>query len=191
MGLAPLLIDDVEVLRAAANAGSSATLTPSVHLTRGESGFAHDAVYYSPPTGNLPKNEPDRTKQWHLVWVAPPALLRLLSRYGGYCEALFVDLARQAHMELFELLGGGSLDAENLAIAAKALGRLVREDHIVVPALLPLLHHADGMVREFAAAGLSSHPTPAAKRALKRLADTDPNPGVSRVAREILEDFDE
>ncbi len=110
---------------------------------------------------------------------------RLLTKWGGYCKALFTELATQAPGELVQILEDRSIPASRRTFAAEILGR-VNESDVVVGPLLELLDHPSRLIREGAVYGLSWHATPEVRTRLQALVTEDPSPAVRQAAQETL-----
>jgi HEAT repeat protein len=98
---------------------------------------------------------------------------------------MFRSYAATTPMKLLELLP--SLGDVDLSFAAEALGT-ASDSGLAVPALLALLDHRSAPVREGAIYGLEKHleRSGSARATLKRIATTDPSPGVRAAAQDAL-----
>lgn len=107
-------------------------------------------------------------------------------------EEKFVRFAEQDPARLVGLVRADSLlRPALLTFAAEALGRIANSA-LVVGALLPLLGHADPVVREGAVYGLAPHLEASlqARDALRTLAAREPSPGVKAAVNDVLSTLD-
>lgn len=109
------------------------------------------------------------------------------SRWSRPCEAAFELLARRHPLDLARLIEKGRLASPDLTFAAEALGR-IDASWIVRQTLLPLLEHADAIVREGAVYGLQKHLGDEVRERLTRCARTDVSAGVRAAAEDALSD---
>ena len=108
--------------------------------------------------------------------------------FRDHCEEEFVYLAEQNPAELVRLMKSTLADRPNLlTFAAEAVGRIANAA-LVVAILLPLLSHADPVVREGAVYGLSPHLGSSldAREALRDMVKSDPSPGVVDAINDAL-----
>lgn len=112
-----------------------------------------------------------------------------LSRWAGPCEAMFEHLAAEAPQELLDMIAGGTLHHCTLTFAAEWAGK-VPEEHLESArrVLLPLLEHAQPIVREGAVYGLASNLNEDVVKRLKALAESDPSPGVRAAAESATDE---
>lgn len=105
-------------------------------------------------------------------------------------EEKFVRFADENPGRLVELIRS-SLRPALLTFAAEAAGRIANTA-LVVNALLPLLAHADAVVREGAIYGLSPHLEASleAREALRTMLAREPSPGVKAALNEALANLD-
>ncbi len=103
-------------------------------------------------------------------------------------EEKFVRFAEQDPARLVELIRSNSLlRPALLTFAAEAAGRIANTA-LVVGALLPLLGHADPVVREGAVYGLEPHLEASleAREALRSMVAREPSPGVKAAVNDAL-----
>ena len=111
---------------------------------------------------------------------------RLLEQYGGYCEALFEQLATDAPTELMDLVRFAGLRPAKLTYAAEALGSTGRAEAVSI--LIEILSsHPSALVREGAIFGVLKASTTSARPTLERLALSDPSAAVREAASSALE----
>lgn len=102
-----------------------------------------------------------------------------------YSEDLFEKLADHSPAQLIRLVQEGRLKDTDLTFAAEAIGR-IRDHSLAVPALRHLLAHPAAVVREGALYGLSRHLTAEVERLIGSVAESDNDPCIREVARDIL-----
>lgn len=110
------------------------------------------------------------------------------ARWSRPCEAAFEFLARRHPIDLARLIEKGRLASPDLTFAAEALGR-IDASWIVRQTLLPLLEHAEAIVREGAVYGLQKHLSDELRARLVRVARTDASAGVRAAAEDALSDL--
>lgn len=99
----------------------------------------------------------------------------------------FAAMAEHSPDELLDLLRGGTLQVSELTFAAEIAGQ-IPDPEAIVPELMQLLEHGEAVVREGALYGLANHMFPFVREAIKKVAQSDPSPGVCEAASEILSD---
>lgn len=115
----------------------------------------------------------------------PRVAFEVSERWKRPCEAMFKYLAAYYPPQLLRLLGSTRLSNADLTFAAEIAGS-IDDSESVRAALLPLLKHADSVVREGAIYGLAEHLDGPTRARLRRLAENDPSPAVRTVARDAL-----
>lgn len=115
------------------------------------------------------------------------ALVRLLAKWGDFCEGLFRDLSVQAPRELAELVNRNDLRPARMTTAAEVLGSLADDALVVGPLMKVLAQNQSSLAREGAVLGLSHHlRDDKVKQLLRRVAEHDPSPGVRAAALDVL-----
>lgn len=112
----------------------------------------------------------------------------LTDRWSEPCEAVFEFLAENNPPQLLKLIASNRLRATDLTFAAEIAGRL-SDSTPVRRTLLPLLSHADAVVREGAIYGLAAHADQTVRSELARLSASDPSPAVRQAATDTLADL--
>jgi HEAT repeat protein len=113
----------------------------------------------------------------------------LLGIRGGYCQAMFEDLASQSPDELLEIVLENRAPVGRLTYAAEILGREIPTGQAASALAQVLRDHPSPLVREGAILGLAHHlQRIGVREAIERAAHDDPSPGVRRAALEALED---
>ena len=116
----------------------------------------------------------------------PPDIGReLAQRWAEPCELAFEHLLHHRPVVLLAWIRSGNLHVADLTFAAEIAGR--HTDAVSVrETLLPLLTHAEPVVREGAVYGLALHLDGEVRSALQRTADEDASLGVRQAARDAL-----
>jgi hypothetical protein len=134
--------------------------------------------------------------QWYAgLAVAPPfdelsptVAVEISRQWSEPCEAVFEFLAENHPPQLLKLIASNRLRATDLTFAAEIAGRLA-DSTAVRRTLLPLLSHADAVVREGAIYGLAPHADQTVRSELARLSASDPSPAVRQAATDTLADL--
>lgn len=103
------------------------------------------------------------------------------------CEHECERLAQENPERLAEWIASGTLAAAQLTFAAEHLGTW-EDSERVRAVLVPLLDHAQPIVREGALYGLSQHLDEPTRALVLRLADTDASWAVRMAARGVTHD---
>jgi hypothetical protein len=108
---------------------------------------------------------------------------------GGYCRAVFEDLARSSPRELMEIVRENRAPETRMTFAAEILGRDVPTSSAANALLGILQNHPSPLVREGAVLGLAHHlDRIGVRHSLRAAAEGDPSPGVKRAVAEVLDE---
>lgn len=107
-------------------------------------------------------------------------------RWKQPCEAMFEYLATHHPEQLVVLLRSSRLSSADLTFAAEIAGS-IPDSTMVRPALVPLLSHANPVVREGAIYGLANHLDEPTRERLCTLANEDASRAVRTAASDALE----
>ncbi len=120
-------------------------------------------------------------------FLARDIAAEVFDRWEQPCENAFEYLAARYPGALLSLVQDRRLEAADLTFAAEIVGRLA--NHVAVrAALVPLLAHAEAVVREGAIYGLTRHIDQATRVILERVADGDRSAAVRTAARDALDE---
>lgn len=106
-------------------------------------------------------------------------------RWHEPCEAAFEFILGDNPRQLAQLIVAKNLRPGDLTFAAEILGRSA-DSQLVRSVLVPLLQHAEAVVREGAIYGLTRHLDDPTKSELRRIAESDRSAAVRMAAEDAL-----